>query len=211
MTRIVFQGDSITDVMRDRQRDWYPGMGYPAFINGKLGVDHPGKYQVINRGVSGNRVPDLYARIKCDILNLAPDILSVLIGINDVWHEIGSQNGVDAEKFYKVYDLLLDEVEAALPGTKIVVMEPFVLEGTATCACEERPDRWEYFRTECALRAEKAQLIARKHSALFVPLQRVFDKACESAPSGWWLVDGVHPTGAGHELIAREWLRAMGL
>ena len=106
MTRILFQGDSITDAGRDRNNDINPGTGYPAFVKGRLGVDYPGVYDVINRAVSGDRVVDVYARIKRDIINLKPDVLSILIGINDVWHEIGGHNGVDADKYFMVYDLL---------------------------------------------------------------------------------------------------------
>lgn len=211
MTRILFQGDSITDAGRDRNNDENPGCGYPSFVKGRLGVDYPGAYEVINRAVSGDRVVDVYARIKRDIINLKPDILSILIGINDVWHEIGGHNGVDADKYFMVYDLILKEVRAALPDVKLVILEPFVLEASATCATEEAPDRWEYFKTECAKRAVMAKRIAEKHSAVFVPLQDAFDAAAKTAPSSWWLRDGVHPTSVGHELIARHWVKALGL
>ena len=211
MTRIVFQGDSITDAGRDRSSENNPGMGYPGFVRGKLGVDYPGKYEVLNRGVSGDRVVDVYARIKRDIINLKPDILSILIGINDVWHEIMTGNGVDADKYYMVYDLLLTEVKAALPDIKLVILEPFVLEASATCATEENPGRGEYFNAECRKRAEMAKKVAQKHSAVFIPLQDAFDEAAKLAPADWWLRDGVHPTSVGHELIARRWVKALGL
>ena len=211
MTRILFQGDSITDAGRDRNNDINPGTGYPAFVKGRLGVDYPGVYDVINRAVSGDRVVDVYARIKRDIINLKPDVLSILIGINDVWHEIGGHNGVDADKYFMVYDLLLKEVKAALPDIKFVILEPFVLEASATCATEEIPDRWEYFHSECLKRAEMAKKVAEKYGAVFVPLQDAFDEAARLAPADWWLRDGVHPTSVGHELITRRWVKALGL
>ncbi|MBR7040627.1 MAG: hypothetical protein IKI24_02165, partial [Clostridia bacterium] len=90
MKRIVFQGDSITDAQRNRQHDEYPGNGYPTLIKARLGVDLPGQYECLNRGVSGDRIVDVYARMRRDIVQLKPDIVSILIGINDVWHELGS-------------------------------------------------------------------------------------------------------------------------
>lgn len=200
MKRILFQGDSITDASRSRENDNNPGYGYPAILRGILGCDMPGEYECLNRGISGNRVVDLYARIKADLINLKPDILSVLIGINDVWHEVGNCNGVSAPKFEMVYDLLLSEVREALPGIKLVVMEPFVLPGTATEAA------LEYFTEETALRAQAAKRIAGKHNAIFIPLQERLNAACKLAPAAHWLRDGVHPTSAGHTLIARAWL-----
>jgi len=200
MKRILFQGDSITDAIRARDNDINPGYGYPGVLRGILGCDMPGRYECLNRGISGNRVVDLYARVKADIINLEPDILSILIGINDVWHEVAAGNGVSAKKFELVYDLLLTEIREALPDIKLIIMEPFVLPGSAT------ENALEVFTSETALRAEAAARIARKHGAVFVPLQEAFNEACKAAPAGWWLRDGVHPTSAGHQLIAHRWL-----
>ena len=129
--------------------------------------------------------------------------MSILIGVNDVWHDFAeSPNGVDAEKFYKVYDMLIEEVKAALPGIKIMILEPFALKGSATEA------HWDEFRAETEKRAEKAKLIAEKHSLPFIPLQAQFDALCEKAEPSYWLRDGVHPTAMGHEFIKNEWLKA---
>ena len=203
---ILFQGDSITDAQRNRETDNYPGNGYPTLVKGRLGFDKPGRYAFINRGISGNRIVDLYARIKIDLINLKPDVLSILIGVNDVWHEVSRENGVSAAKFEMVYDLLLTEVQEALPNVKLLVLEPFVLLGSATENTEEKPVRWEYFRDETPLRAAAAKRVAEKHGAVFVPLQERFDEACKLAPPDYWLHDGVHPTSMGHELIARAWM-----
>ena len=92
----------------------------------ELGLDNPGEYEFINRGISGNRIVDVYARIKADIINLEPDVMSILIGINDVWHEVGHKNGVSAEKFFKIYSMLIEEIQEALPEIKIMILEPFV-------------------------------------------------------------------------------------
>ncbi len=211
MKRILFQGDSITDAGRSRDNDNFPGNGYPTLLKARIGMDYPTEYECINRGVSGDRVVDIYARIRRDIIMMQPDILSILIGINDVWHELGSHNGVDAKKFEMVYDLILSEVETALPQTKLVILEPFVLEGGATCATEENPGRYDYFCTEVALRAQAARRVSDRHHATFVPLQAALDEACQRAKASHWLMDGVHPTSAGHELIARQWMERVAL
>lgn len=205
---ILFQGDSITDGLRSRDNDQFAGNGYPTLVKAKLGYDEPGKYTFLNRGISGNRVVDLYARIKIDLINLKPDVLSILIGVNDVWHEEEIKNGVDAAKFERIYDMLLDEVQEALPGIRLIILEPFVLHGKATENTPEHPTRWEYFRDETPLRAAAAKRVAERHGATFVPLQHLFDEACQLAEPAYWLHDGVHPTAMGHELIAREWLKA---
>ena len=206
--RILFQGDSITDALRSREHDFFLGNGYPTLVSARLGFEEPGKYTFLNRGISGNRVVDLYARIKIDLINLKPDVLSILIGVNDVWHEEEIKNGVDAAKFERIYDLLLDEVQEALPGVRLIILEPFVLPGSATENAPEHPTRWEYFRDETPLRAAAAKRVAERHGATFVPLQHLFDEACKLAEPAYWLRDGVHPTAMGHELIAREWMKA---
>lgn len=204
---ILFQGDSITDCGRDKENMLHNGRGYAHLVQAQLGFEEPLKYIFYNRGISGNRVVDLYARIKKDMINLKPDYMSILIGINDVWHEYTKQNGVDAEKFEMVYGLIIDELQAALPELQIMILEPFTLPGSATENNEEHPARWEYFRTECDKRRAAAKRIAQKYGFVFVPLQEVFDEACKSAPADYWLKDGVHPTPAGHELIKQEWLK----
>ncbi len=106
--RILFQGDSITDAGRSRTDDVPVGVGYPLLVKAALGFENPGKYEFFNRGISGDRIVDVYARIKSDIINLKPDVMSILIGVNDVWHELTENpNGVDADKFYRIYSMLI--------------------------------------------------------------------------------------------------------
>ncbi len=205
---ILFQGDSITDALRSRDNEEFRGHGYATMVAGALGAAEPLQYKFINRGISGNRVVDLYARIRKDMINLKPDYMSILIGINDVWHEYQDHNGVDADKFFLVYDLLIQELKRELPQLKIMILEPFVLPGSATVSTEENPGRWEYFAKETALRQAAARKIAEKHSLPFVPLQTLFNKVNADAPMGYWLFDGVHPAAPGHELIKNEWLKA---
>ena len=193
----LFQGDSITDCGRSREHDDSMGVGYPLLVTAKLSSENPYQYTFYNRGISGNRIVDVYARIKLDIINLKPDYMSILIGINDVWHEVGRHNGVDAVKFEKIYGMLIEEVLEALPNLKIMLLEPFVLPGAATISTEAEPGKWEYFKEETALRAAATKRLAEKYNLTFVPLQERFNKANADAPSmGYWLYDGVHPTSA---------------
>ena len=206
---ILFQGDSITDTYRSKESNWYLGHGYATMVSGVLGAQEPCKYEFHNRGISGNRIVDLYARMKVDIINLKPDYLSILMGINGVWHEASSKNGVDVKKFEMIYNMLISEIKEALPDVKIMLLEPFVLHGSATQDIPENPNRWEYFRTETVLRREAVKRVAEKQNVLFVPLQEMFDKADAAATEEcYWLYDGVHPTAAGHELIKQAWLEA---
>ena len=113
--RILFQGDSITDAGRDYNNDGALGRGYALLVEAALGYAEPGEHTFINKGISGNRIVDVYARMKRDILNYKPDVMSILIGVNDVWHELSdSPNGVDADKFFKIYSMLIEEVKEAL-------------------------------------------------------------------------------------------------
>ena len=198
MKTILFQGDSITDAGRNFQDDACMGYGYATMTAGKIAVDWPGQYQVINKGISGNRIVDVYARIKKDIINLNPSYMSILIGVNDVWHEFGERNGVDAVKFERVFDWLITELKEALPELKILILEPFVLKGPAT------EHVWEGFSSEVSLRAAACKRLAEKHGLIFVPLQEKLEALAAQTSNTYVLGDGVHPTYAGHELISRD-------
>lgn len=208
MKTILFQGDSITDCGRSREDFSNVGDGYPLLVKAELGFENPGIYEFHNRGISGNRIVDVYARIKGDIINLQPDYMSLLIGVNDVWHEFGVHNGVEAEKYEKIYCMLIEEIKEALPDIKIMILEPFCLRARATENTEEEPDRWNIFSSEVKKRAEKAKKVAEKYPLVFVPLQEKFDEAAKLEENTYWLKDGVHPTAMGHEIIKREWVKA---
>lgn len=206
---VLFQGDSITDCRRDREDISAMGLGYANMVTGQLGCEYPDEYKFINKEIGGNRIVDVYARIKADIINLRPDYMSLLIGVNDVWNELdGNHNGVSAEKYEKIYNMLITEILEALPDIKIMILEPFVLPTGATVATEKEPERWEYFRTEVQKRATIAKGIAQKYNLSFVALQDTLNDACKQAPASYWLRDGVHPTPMGHWLIKNAWINA---
>ncbi len=202
MIKFLFQGDSITDADRRRENDSNYGYGYPNLFAAEVLKNRPYEFDFVNRGISGDRIVDVYARVKMDIINLNPDYMSLLIGVNDVWHELNDGNGVAAEKFEKVYDMLISEILEALPNIKIMLLEPFVLKGCGT----ER--YYDVFRAEVKKRAEAVKRIAEKYNLKFVPLQVKFDEVAEGGKDTYWLADGVHPTPAGHCLIKDELMKA---
>jgi lysophospholipase L1-like esterase len=199
---ILFQGDSITDAGRSTEDDLNMGYGYPTLVSSELGLEYANQYRMLNRGVSGDRIIDLYARIKADIINLKPDIMSILIGVNDIGREIYEHNGTDADKSSRIYSMLIEELKEALPDVKIMILEPFILKGAATEMC------WEEFQSGVSERAKIATETARKYGLPFISLQNKFDEAAELASNDYWLRDGIHPTAAGHEIIKREWIKA---
>ncbi len=200
MKTFLFQGDSITDANRDDENNdnFGLGCGYALLTAADFERNRKGEMKFINRGVSGDRITDVYARIREDIINLKPDYMSILIGVNDVSHELTMHCGNPPEKFEKIYSMLLDEVTDALPDIKIIIMEPFVLKGSATA------EKWEQFSCEVKKLAETSKSIAEKYGFAFVPLQNIFDEASADGDTRNWSVDGIHPTAAGHQLIKEE-------
>ncbi len=204
--RILFFGDSITDTSRKRDSFYDMGAGYPSLVKASLGTDCPNEYEFINRGIAGNRVIDLYARIKADFINLKPDYASIFIGVNDCWHEVSNQNGIATEKFEKLYMMMLDEIYAALPDIKLMLIAPYILHGGGTCNTEEIPDKYPRFKADVAEKVAAVKRIAEKYNLPLIETQPAFDEACKVAEADYWLMDGVHPTPCGHEILKRLWI-----
>ena len=203
--KILLYGDSITDAGRNKDVrvpnvPWAYGYGYPTLIAASLYSEDPTKYTVINRGISGNRIVDLYSRIKIDVWNEQPDVLSILIGINDIWHELNYKNGVELERFDKIYRMLIEDTKKVLPNVKIMLIEPFVLKGTAT------EEKFEGF-TEVYKYSEAIKKIADDYGCVFVATQEKLSSAAEKFGAEHFLYDGVHPMLAGASLIANEWVK----
>ena len=201
MKTILFQGDSVTDAGRDKEYPDDLGKGYPNLVAARLGLDRPGEYRFVNRGVNGNRIVDIYARIKRDILNVHPDFLSILVGVNDAWHEFDCADGVDCEKFRKIYRMLLEEIMEALPDVRILLLEPYIMLGSATASY------YAELRAETELRAAAVRDLAREFSLPFIPLQQPLDELTAHTPTEFFLKDGVHPHPAFHQYIADQWLK----
>ena len=205
---ILFQGDSITDANRSMENDNNPGCGYATMIEGYLGVKYPGKFRFYNRGVGGHKLADVYSRMNGHIIHLKPDYMSILVGVNDVWHEIDWNNGTKPECFERLYNIMIEDIKSELPNIKIMLMEPFVLEGAATENTEKDPNRFYKFKTGVRMMADATKRVAKKNNLYYLPLQKMFDDAINIMPMEYWLIDGVHPTVKGYELIKNKWLNA---
>ncbi len=198
--RILFQGDSITDGNRGRSADpnHILGHGYAFIIAAKYGAELAERDLIfMNRGVSGNTVLDLEKRWQKDTLDLQPDILSILIGVND------KGRGVPMEQYEQVYDKLLADAKAANPKIKLVLCEPFVVNHLATTPANGCPN------ADIVKRQEIVAKLAAKHGAALVHFQKALDEACKRAPALHWIWDDIHPTYSGHQILADEWERAV--
>lgn len=198
--RILFQGDSITDGNRGRSADpnHILGHGYAFVIASRYGDELADRQLVfLNRGISGHKVSDLAARWQKDTIELKPDILSILIGINDL------NAGVGAEQYERGYDELLAATTNALPRAKLVLCEPFGLPVGGYKA------NWEKVRADLATRQAIVERLGRKYGAPVVHFQRAFDEATKRAPAEYWIWDGIHPTYSGHQVMADEWVRTV--
>lgn len=205
MKTFLFQGDSITDASRyDENEDNFGlGCGYALLLASDFLKNRKDEFRFINRGKSGDRITDVYARIKEDIINLKPDYMSILIGVNDVSHELTQNCGVTPEKFEKIYCMLAEEIIEALPNIKIIIMEPFVCKGIHT------EDRWDEFSGEVKKLAIASKHVAEKFRFEFVPLQHIFDEVTSDGNARYWSADGIHPTAAGHQIIKEELAKAI--
>jgi lysophospholipase L1-like esterase len=208
MPVILFQGDSITDVGRNRNANGANnagalGGGYPLIAAAHMMRAHPDSgLQIFNRGVSGDKVPALQARWETDTIALKPDILSILVGVNDLWHKLtGNSSGTVAD-YEAQYNELIDGTKRALPSVRLVVLEPFVL---VTGSVD---GKWF---PEFDDRRDAAARVAKRADATFVPLQSMFTQLAKTASPSYWLADGVHPTIAGHAAIADRWREAVNL
>ena len=203
---LLFQGDSITDGNRGRNEDpnHVMGHGYQFIVGAKLHVDNLERnIKTFNRGISGNRVADLYGRWIEDTLNLNPTMLSILIGVNDAWFEYDSKSGSNPQRYERIYRMLLDEVREQNPDIRFVIMEPFTGENFGS------DERRKFFEEYVSKLQPITKRLAGEYDAAYVPLQTVFDEYKKIVPSKELIWDGVHPTITGHELVARQWLKCV--
>jgi lysophospholipase L1-like esterase len=203
----LFQGDSITDGNRTRNNDWnhVMGHGYAYLIASRLWFDFPAKkFHFFNRGISGNKVTDLAQRWQQDTIDIKPNVLSILVGINDVDAAIHGNKDFTAESYENDYRALLTQTKQQLPDVELVICEPFIL------PVGRVKDKWTEFEQETADRRAIAKKLAAEFNAIYVPLQEIFNLAIKRAPADYWIWDGIHPMPGGHELIAREWVKQVG-
>jgi lysophospholipase L1-like esterase len=204
---ILFQGDSITDAGRKRDikeggNTAALGNGYAFLATAKLLEQHADKQlKIYNRGISGNKVYQLAERWEEDCISLKPDIVSILIGVNDFWHMIDGKYNGTMEKYAADFEALLTRTKAVLPAIKFIIGEPFAVPGVKAVTEKWYPE-FDAYRNV-------AKIIATRFDTVFIPYQTVFDKAQKKAPATYWTGDGVHPTLAGSELMAEAWLNTI--
>jgi acyl-CoA thioesterase-1 len=198
---VLFQGDSITDAGRDRNDDGNLGAGYAAIISAWFSALYPAsKVRFVNKGVSGDRSRELLSRWDVDCINLKPAWVSILIGINDTWRRYDSHDPTSSNVFEDNYRSLLLKVTRQL-NARIIICEPFLLPVPA--------DRIAW-REDLDPKITVVRKLAREFGTVFIPLDGLFAQAAVHREPSFWLPDGVHPSQAGHALIAQAWLKALG-
>lgn len=204
---ILFQGDSITDAGRNKEDTTFNnpgalGSGY-ALLAGAAIIE---KYaslnlKVYNKGISGNKVYQLAERWDQDCLDLKPDVLSILIGVNDIWHKLDGHYNGTAEIYRKDFLALLERTKKALPNVKLIICEPYAVKGVKAVDDKWYPEFYDYQKA--------AKEIAAQFGATFIPYQQIYDEAQKQAPGSYWTPDGVHASLAGAQLMAQAWLETV--
>lgn len=204
---ILFQGDSITDAGRDKNQKSPNnasglGNGYAFLASTDLLGTFPAKnLRCYNRGIGGDKVFQLAERWETDCLNLKPDILSILIGVNDFWHTLDFNYDGTAQTYEEDFRKLLESTKRALPNTKLIIGEPFALREASAVNDAWYPNFPKYQKA--------AKSIAKDFGAAFIPYQSIFDAASKEVAATYWSEDGVHPTLAGSQLMATAWLETV--
>lgn len=200
----LFQGDSITDGNRGRSTDpnHIMGHGYAFSIASRIGADFPNRdFIFYNRGISGNKLTDLQKRWTADTLDIKPDVLSILIGINDTAATIDKPNeATTPAQFETIFRSLLEESRRMNPDILLVLGIPFVY------PVGKRKENWEQWRDDTAARQVVIRKLAVEFNAVLIDYPAVLDKAISRKNAEYWVWDGIHPTVFAHELMAREWI-----
>lgn len=200
---ILFQGDSITDAGRGSSPDGL-GSGYVSMIRAILTAKSDvHQYQIINRGIGGDRTAELLARWKADCTDLKPDLLSVMIGVNDVWRIGGEWNGqkfIPFEEYCANVRELMKQARAA-GIANIALMSPSAIsDNTDPLFCGHLDQRADFIKALCA-----------EINAIYVPIREAQKQAFRLYPEVKWTTDGCHPTAAGHALFAQTWVDTLAL
>ena len=199
--RILFQGDSITDAGRDRRNYHELGKGYPKYAAELISAAHPdAELEFINLGISGNRTGQLFDRLYADAISLQPDIISLLIGINDIWHRYGAGRIMTTnEQIRANYKAILEQLRANT-NAKIMILSPYVLD------CEDKDE----MRRDLVSVLEIIRELAGEYADVYVPLDEHFEKAIPEAPEKlYYSADGVHPNENGAKFIAKHYAKAI--
>ncbi|GAA5220902.1 SGNH/GDSL hydrolase family protein [Membranihabitans marinus] len=204
---ILFQGDSITDAGRDRKvhkanHSSALGKGYAFLASASILENYPElQPQIYNKGISGNKVNQLIDRWGEDAIDIKPDLVSILIGVNDHWHTINGKYNGTIDIYRNDYKALLTQTKDTLGDVKLIIGEPFILKGGTAIDLKKWLPIFDEYRAT-------AKALASEFKAEFIPYQSIFDKAMKTAPVSYWAPDGVHPSIAGAQLMASHWMKA---
>jgi acyl-CoA thioesterase-1 len=197
---VLFQGDSITDAGRDRYDSNHLGYGYAMMASAWFSALYPEKsVRFLNRGMGGNRARDLQERWQEDCLDLRPSWVSIMIGINDTWRRYDRNDPTSVQDYEAAYRAILEQTREHV-NARLILCEPFVL---------PVPQDREAWREDLDPKIAAVRRLAREFAAMLVPLDGIFAQAATQRELTFWAGDGVHPTSAGHALIAQSWLRAV--
>jgi lysophospholipase L1-like esterase len=199
--RIIFQGDSITDAGRDKRNYFDLGPGYPKYAAQHILEKHPDtKFEFINLGISGNRISQLFDRLYNDAIALKPDVISFLIGINDVWHRHGPEAiATTNEQIELNYREILKRIKRET-NAKIVILSPYLLDAEIN----------QYMKEDLVTVLPIVKRLADEYADTYVPLQELFDEAIRTQPAPlYYSNDGVHPNDNGAKFIAEHYAKAI--
>ena len=198
--RILFQGDSITDAGRDRRNYHDLGNGYPKYAAEWIRNAHPDTdIEFINLGISGNRTDNLFDRMYEDVILLQPDIVSILICINDVWHRHSHHVETTDAQIEANYRAILTRIKTQT-NAKILILEPFLLDS-------EDKESW---RPEVDRIRDMVRSLANEFADVFVPLSDLFEQAMLTQPEPqYYSHDGVHPNDNGRAFIGKHYFDAI--
>lgn len=200
---ILFQGDSITDAGRSREDDSFLGMGYPMMVSAILLAKYPQlNLKCVNKGVSGDRVCNLQERWQEDTLDYKPDLVSIMIGVNDMWRRYDSNDPTSAQAFEDGFRDVLNQT-VAVKDVKILIIEPFLN------IVREEMNSWK--TDDLLAKIAVCQKLAKEFNTEYIPTETIMQEACKVASPEYWTADGVHPTMAGHALITEHYLKLLGV
>ena len=199
--KILFQGDSITDAGRDKRNYHDMGWGYPRYASELVAAAHPElDIEFINFGISGNRTCQLFDRLYPDTIAFQPDVISILIGINDIWHRYGGDRIATTDAQIELnYRSILERIKKET-NAKILILSPYLLD------CDDKEDMREDLKTVLPI----VRKLACEFADAYVPLDELFDEALKTQPAPrYYSGDAVHPNENGARFIAEHYAKAI--
>lgn len=192
---VVFFGDSVTDTCHQVKKDYPYGSGYVNMVDSHINTNYCDlNVRVWNKGINGNRTKDLVARVKEDVLDLHPNMVFILIGVNDAWRSYDQNDPTSVEQFVKNYKTILDAIRAADTTTQIVMMSPFIIPSV----------EWVLnFKDDLDEKTKAVIDLAKEYQIPLIPLHELMPQYDQKLP-GMVSFDGVHPSVVGHALIAQQ-------